>query len=130
MPNSYSWRRELWCTTPGTGSTYYSSGWLGVKPPTPVGLAGSVVTTLPSRGHIQTVVGFPTGYLTATAQSGNFWFTIETRDNVIMYQCPATDSGSVFTAFPDLWYPAGSKFVAHSKVVDTRFIYDGVITDV
>nr|URC17153.1 MAG: hypothetical protein [Lokiarchaeota virus Ratatoskr Meg22_1012] len=133
MGNSYNFRRELHSVTPGTGSTYYSSGWLGVKPTVPEGneaLSGIVFKELPSVGHIQTVAGFPTSYLSALAQSGDFWFSIDTRDNIVIYQCPKTDSGSTFISFPDVWYPAGSKFVCHSTVVDTKFTFDGVISDV
>ena len=130
--NSYSWRREMQPGIQGTGSTYYSSGWLGIRPPNPASgqaLTGTVVSELPSVGHIQSVIGFPTGHLTATVQTGSFWFSIDTRDNVIIYQSPVTATGVSFVQ-PDIWYPAGSKFVCHATGQYTRFMWDGVVSDI
>ena len=124
--NQYSWRDYMQPTVLGTGSTYYSSGWLGNKPSI-VGLAGSIVTVVPTMGHIQTVVGLPSGGV----QSGNFWFSIDTRDNVIIYQAAVCASGSTEKWFPDIWYPAGSKFVCHAdKNAPCDYLFDGVITDI
>ncbi|RLD10974.1 MAG: hypothetical protein DRI44_04620 [Chlamydiae bacterium] len=70
---------------------------------------GEIFSNLPTMGHLVTVCGYPYGGI----QSGAYWFSIENEDNVVLYQPLATASGSTFAVFPNIYYPANSKFVAH-----------------
>lgn len=116
-------------STHGTGNSYYSSGWLGNKPD--LALSGSVNKAVPLMGHIQTVHGVPwsAGYDSGEG-SGNYWITIDTLQNVILYQSPAVASGSSFKVFPNIHYPPFSKVVFHADTGGTHALLCGVITDI
>jgi hypothetical protein len=118
-------------STPGTGNSYYTSGWIGHKPNSYI--TGTGLTYLPTMGHLQMMYGVPwnkDGGYDSGEGSGNYWITVETMDSVVLYQSPAVASGDTFASFPDIWYGPYSKIVVHADTGGTTVTLGGVIMDV
>lgn len=136
MGNMWHWKAQFDIpdTNIGSGSAFYSSGWIGNVPAGQLGSGAPI----PWIGHVVNITMRPWGtgageLAGGKEHSGSYWATIETIDGVIQWDTASTvaviASGDTFSVNPNIWCVPQSKFVIFST--DTgRYTVEGILASV